>query len=1061
VLSLSDARRLLEGARNSYGLRKCAAALDFRSSTPVGEELQEKLGIAGLGLHFEVCENRGSLRVLTVLLPPRAQPREILATIASRLSLSVPHLLWLVISSDGISEAGIAVWRNTGSRPRIFALLTDCERISDSDAQTLCALASISTASDSLTHLRWTEILGREAITIRFFRSLRCVIAALAESLDPAVPMTTAQSLSLTCVSRLLFLSFIESKGWLDNDYDFLSNSFIQCMTSGGSYHRTVLNPLFFGTLNTPVARRASHARKFGKVPFLNGGLFGRLPEERGVTTAFSDDALGLVFGEVLTRFHFTGREQAADISESAIDPEILGRAFESLMQKDSRKSTGAYYTPQPIVRSVSDRAIHTALAGETRDAALVQQLMSGASLPSRDSRVLLAVIDRFRILDPACGSGAFLVYVMEKLAALRALCGDTRDAGSRRRDVLTRAIFGVDINPTAVWLCELRLWLSVVVESEADDPTRVLPLPNLDRNVRIGDSLGARPGARPGAPRCTTIERTRMRYARAVGARKKILGRTLEKLERRNAAILHSLDLDNIAAERRDLIAAARSRDLFGNRTEGPAYRERLLALRMQRRETTRRLLNLKKGGALPFSFETHFADVMQGGGFDLVIGNPPWVRLHQVSRTTRLAFRKDFEICRATGWSTGAARASAGSGFAHQLDLSALFVERSLTLTRMGGCYALLLPAKLWKSLAGGSVRSLIRANSDVSALEDFSGTKAIFEAATYPSLLIATKRQKKNESKPPLLHAVVHRRTEALHWSMSADMLPLDSSAGSPWLLIPREVRAGFDKLASRGIPLADSLFGRPLLGVKTGSNESFIMPVLYESATTACLQSPEAKIEIEAALLRKVIKGDAIEPWRVMPSKERIVWTHAENGDPLRRLPPLAAAWFGKRRSVLGSRADARIGQSWWRLFRVEAANPALPRVVWSDISRSPRAAVLPAGDSSVPLNTCYVAQCASLVDAQALCALINSPLPAAWLALVAEPAQGGYNRYLGWTMAMLPIPRNWDRVRGSLSRLTLRAECGDTPSPSELFAKTLVAYGLRDEDVHDMMAWTSP
>lgn len=1061
MLSLPDARRLLEGACNSDGLRQCAAALDFKSSTPVGPELQEKLGIEGLGLSFEVCENRGALRALTVLTAPRTPARDILTTIASRLSQSVPHLLWIVISSDGMSEAGIAVWRNTGSRPRLYALLVDCQRISDSDAQTLCALASISAVSDSLTHLRWTEILGREAITIRFFRSLKWVIGALAESIDPAVPRITAQSLSLTCVSRLLFLSFIESKGWLDNDYDFLSNSFIQCMTSGGSYHRNVLSPLFFGTLNTPVARRASRARKFGRVPFLNGGLFGRLPEEKGITTPLSDEALGLVFGEVLTRFRFTGREQSADISESAIDPEILGRAFESLMQKDSRKSTGAYYTPQTVVRGVSDEAITKALAREAPDAALVQQLMFGASLPSQDASALLEVIEGLRILDPACGSGAFLVYVMEKLAALRALCGDMRDAGSRRRDVLTRTIFGVDVNPTAVWLCELRLWLSVVVESEADDPTRILPLPNLDRNVRIGDSLGARPAARPGAPRCTTIERTRQRYTRAVGARKKILACALEKLERRNAAILHSLDLENIAAERRDLIAAARSPDLFGNRTDGPAYRERLLALRIQRRETTARLSNLKKGGALPFSFETHFADVMQNGGFDLVIGNPPWVRLHQISRTTRVAFRKDFEICRATGWSTGAVRASAGSGFAHQLDLSALFVERALTLTRTGGCYALLLPAKLWKSLAGGSVRSLIRANSDMHVLEDFSGAKAMFDAATYPSLLIATKRDRKTESPSPLLHAVVHRRTESLHWSMSADMLPLDSTAGSPWLLIPQEVRAGFDKVASLGTPLTDSLFGRPLLGVKTGSNESFIMPLINESGAIACLQGRGATVQIEAALLRKVIKGDAIEPWRVLPSEERIVWTHSESGDPLRELPPFAAAWFAKHRSVLGSRADARTGQCWWRVFRTEAGSSALPRVVWSDISRSPRAVVLHAGDNSIPLNTCYVAQCRSLLDAHALSALINSPLLAAWLALVAEPAQGGYNRYLGWTMAMLPIPRNWDRVRGSLSRLAQRAECGDTPSPSELFAKSLMAYGLRNEDVHDMMAWAHP
>jgi hypothetical protein len=84
-------------------------------------------------------------------------------------------------------------------------------------------------------------------------------------------------------------------------------------------------------------------------------------------------------------------------------------------------------------------------------------------------------------------------VHALERVASLRATLGDGRDLSTIRRDVLTRSIFGVDVNPTAVWLCELRLWLSVVIESEMDDPLAVTPLPNLDRNVRTGDALSGR----------------------------------------------------------------------------------------------------------------------------------------------------------------------------------------------------------------------------------------------------------------------------------------------------------------------------------------------------------------------------------------------------------------------------------------------------------------------------------------------------------------------------------------------------------------------------------------
>src|ERR1019366_651541 len=113
------------------------------------------------------------------------------------------------------------------------------------------------------------------------------------------------------------------------------------------------------------------------------------------------------------------------------------------------------------------------------------------ARLGARDRERLGGALRGLRVLDPACGSGAFLVYLLERLAALAGAAGDARPVGARRRDILTQSIFGVDVNPTAVWLCELRLWLSVVIDSEEWDPLAVTPVPNLDRHGRVGDALG------------------------------------------------------------------------------------------------------------------------------------------------------------------------------------------------------------------------------------------------------------------------------------------------------------------------------------------------------------------------------------------------------------------------------------------------------------------------------------------------------------------------------------------------------------------------------------------
>jgi hypothetical protein len=129
-----------------------------------------------------------------------------------------------------------------------------------------------------------------------------------------------------------------------------------------------------------------------------------------------------------------------------------------------------------------------------------------------------------------------------------------------------------------------------------------------------------------------------------------------------------------------------------------------------------------------------------------------------------------------------------------------------------------------------------------------------------------------------------------------------------------------------------------------------------------------------------------------------------------------------------------------------LFRVDAADASRPRVVWADIGKSPRALLLAAGDPTVALNTCYVVPCADERDAWTLTAILNSRLAAAWINALAEPARGGYRRYLGWTVGLFPLPRDWDRARELLGHQRARVESG------ELLTMVLDAYQLRLADV---------
>jgi hypothetical protein len=159
-----------------------------------------------------------------------------------------------------------------------------------------------------------------------------------------------------------------------------------------------------------------------------------------------------------------------------------------------------------------------------------------------------------------------------------------------------------------------------------------------------------------------------------------------------------------------------------------------------------------------------------------------------------------------------------------------------------------------------------------------------------------------------------------------------------------------------------------------------------------------------------------------------------------------------------RPRLEQRRDARHRQPWWTLFRTEAARPDTPRLVWADFGRTLRTQVLDCGDPTVPLNTCYVLRTPALEDAFALDALLGSPLATAWLDAIAEPARGGWRRFLGWTVAALPVPDDWVRARTLLAPLGRRRAIGDPPTPEEHLAVVASAYRLDKASVAPLVAW---
>ena len=1052
--TLERATELLRGAGSPEGMSGLLRQLGFNAPLlPLDAKARRALQLPDTVRTARIAGAAGALRGLAIDLQDCADIRQSLTAVATALARQAPELLWIVAANHHPSrQLAIVCWSSSGPDTRALSLVCHRDRLFESDAETLCGLSAAISDSDLLTHSRWLDILGREAITRRFFRALQGAVAELAESAGGDASSNERHELSLIYVSRLIFLSFLETKGWLDGNFGFLSNGYSRCIASGGSYQKKVLEPLFFGTLNTAMRARSSRARRFGRIPFLNGGLFSRSPlEKRRRNCVFSDESFGNAYGTLLSRYRFSAREDSTIWSEASIDPEMLGKAFEALMGAAERKSSGAFYTPQALVADVTEQALRCSL-GEDRDRPPFE----------RHSVDRLDRLRNVRVLDPSCGSGAFLVHVLERLALMRLEAGEAGSVAEIRRRVLTTSIFGVDLNPMAVWLCELRLWLAIVIESADGDPMRVVPLPNLDRHIRTGDSLsGGAFGDTLPLPTCFRVADLRGRYMRASGPRKRTLARSMDRAERGAAVEVLRRERARLTNIRRGLLMTLRTRDLFGDRhPPGRDARLRLAAIRSRIGSIARRERSLRAGAGLPFSFAAHFSDVAAAGGFDLIVGNPPWVRVHEISESSRAALRRDFLVYRNAGWEKGAEAAGAGRGFAAQIDMSALFVERSCALLRPGATLALLLPSKLWRSLAGGGVRQLLQERTDLIALEDLAESPSQFEAAVYPSLLVCRKKGLTPPATQPPLSTTIRLAGRTVRWTGAPGSLPFDDSSGSPWILLPPPARKAFELLRERGTPFAASAFGRPLLGVKTGCNTAYIVRAEGVEKDIASISANHRQGSIEREMLRPLVRGETLIAWQRTNRREYLIWPHSDNAQARREIPPLARQWLFPFRDQLAGRTDLHGRFPWWTVFRTESARCDSPRVIWADFGLAPRAMVADAGDPIVPLNSCYAVMCDTLEDAHGLAALLNGPLAAAWLNVLAEPARGGYRRYLGWTMSLLPLPRNWTHARAHLAPLGERAISGDAPSGPELLRAALASYRLKLDDVQPLLSWTS-
>lgn len=816
------------------------------------------------------------------------------------------------------------------------------------------------------------DALSGEAVGRRFFGAFKATLDRMAQGLPTRLRGEDRRSLALLQLTRVLFLYFIQAKGWLAGRERFLAEAVDQCLFRKRRIHRDLLRPLFFGTLNRPAAGRSRTARAFGSIPFLNGGLFEPHPLERSLRGDIPNAIWRDAFDGLFERFHFVVSEGGA----AGIAPDMLGRVFEGVMAPSARRASGSYYTPAALVRSVLDAALGAHLAARLgcTDAEAERRLSDGDATAA-------GLLDGVTLLDPAAGSGAFLLGALERLSALPVANG-AAPAAARRR-ILQRSLFGVDRSAAAVRLTELRLWLAVIAEDREERPARVEALPNLDCLIRQGDSLFEPLGGqvRLGAPDARLAQEVaalRRRLVTASGLEKRELARGLRAAECRAAGASLLAAESEARARIAECLAAGRSLDLFGQRRGADGSIRRCLAdnradLRALR--SARRTL-LREREVPWFQYQSHFADVFAGGGgFDIVAGNPPWLRAEEIPAETRRRLEGRYR------WWRGG-----GRGFSHRPDLAVAFLERGVELAAPGGIVALLVPAKVATAGYATAARHALATSTTLLRVADLTGNRdAAFDATVYPLALIARKAPPQADHRVRTWLGATTESTEP------PDPVPQAALVGGgPWILSSDRAGRLASQLRGAHPAVGDRFTCR--LGLKTGANRLFLDP----------------PAGLPPSLLRWAVRGRDLRPFRPH-CRVRLLWTHGPDGAPLPRLPPDVAALLAPHESLLRARADFGGGPP-WTLFRTRGAT-ATHRVVWSDLARQLTACALtdPRDRARIPLNTCYVAAAASAEEAERLAAWLNASWVRALARIGAMPAAGGFRRYSAALVGGLPLP----------------------------------------------------
>ena len=707
-------------------------------------------------------------------------------------------------------------------------------------------------------------------------------------------------------ITRIMFVWFIKQKNLVPDrifDIDFLSTvlkDFDPYSTSIGNYYNAILQNLFFGTLNRAIIDEDGNTRKFAtsskrdikalyryaemfsiseqevikmfaEIPFLNGGLFECLDKTRhidGVEQCYNFDGFSrndLRFADgrykhravvpnnlffepekglisILNRYNFTIEENSPEEQQVALDPELLGKVFENLLgaynpetKETARNQSGSFYTPREIVNYMVDESLIAYLGDNDFTRSLFRNDFSFEKSKIEEYKKLAEKIKTVKILDPACGSGAFPMGLLNRMVEILERISPDEYIYNLKLSVIENCLYGSDIQSIAAQITKLRFFISLICDCEKDasKPNFGIPtLPNLETKFVSANSLVAKKKkpAQGNLFENPEIEHTknelaeiRHKHFSAKSASAKHRLREKDQVLREKLAKLLSDD-DNFAPEDAKQLAAWSPYD---------------------------------QNAVSPF-FDPEWMFGLTDG-FDIVIGNPPYIQLQ--NNGGELA--QLYEGC---GYST----------FARTGDIYCLFYECGWQLLKKNGHLCYITSNKWMRAGYGEKTRGFFANKTNPMLLIDFAGVK-IFESATVDTnILLFSKSNNQHKTVCAVANKQNKDSVKNLSDFVQQQNSVCDFGSSDSWVVLSPIEQSIKKKIEAVGTPLRDWNINI-YRGVLTGCNEAFIINTEKRDEILANCQTDDERTRT-AELIRPILRGRDIKRYGYVDNGLFLINTH---------------------------------------------------------------------------------------------------------------------------------------------------------------------------------------